>query len=199
MNDELIPIVCDACQARLRVKSTVFSITKSVRCSKCGANIILAKFKPGQPPAPAPAPAPVDPAPAPTIDVAPPPAPPAVSVAPPAIDDTEKDELRQELATLRAELTALQTRFKAVQQELFESDARIADLQQLWHGKEIEGRELAERAARAETAAKQAIAERDAFLARIKDELSMHLLKERDASLQRFAELEQRMRSLTSP
>lgn len=204
MSDELIPITCEKCQARLRVKPGVFKIMKAVRCTKCGASITLAPFapKPGAPaaapaapapepaPAPAPAPIPVAEPPAPTpaepVAAAAPPPPPPPATPPPAPPSTPAPELE-----------ALHRRIAILERDLAEAEARVTDLQQLWQSKEIEVREMADRLRHAEKTADQAVALRDAFLGRIKDELSLHLLKERDASLTRFAELERKLLSLS--
>ncbi len=196
MSDELIPISCDKCQARFRIKPNVFKIMKTLRCTKCGHNIVLAKFAEAartttEPQAPAPVAASVTPAPAPAMEtpasatsepakpVAAPPPP-----APVAIDPVPS--LKEEIESLRAKIRILET-------DLAEADTRVADLQKLWQGKELEVREMADRMNKAEASAKQAIALRDAFLARVKHELAIHLVKERDASMSRFAEFEHKL------
>jgi septal ring factor EnvC (AmiA/AmiB activator) len=106
------------------------------------------------------------------------------------------ETLKAEIDSLKTEVASLHKKLKTTETELGEADARIASLQELWHSKEIEAREMSARTAKAEQAAQLATTQRDAFFARIKDELSMHLLKERDASLTRLAELEKKLLSL---
>ena len=220
MTDNLVTITCNKCQARLKIKPNVFKIMKNLRCTKCGNGILLAPFAeaakeaaaaPAAAPAPAITPPPVPleapvapPEPTPEPITAPVIAPPAVEASPPPPRPAPVphesvqiiETLTAEIDSLKAEVAALHQKLKTTETELGEADARIASLQELWHSKEIEAREMSARTAKAEQATQQATDQRDAFLARIKDELSMHLLKERDASLTRFAELEKKLLSL---
>jgi len=150
-------------------------------------------------PTPEPASAPSAPSVPPPVTLAPPPPPPPTPRESPseiAALKTELTQLADENAGLKAEIETLSKKLKKAEFELGESDARVASLQELWHSKEMETREMSARANKAEQEAKTATSQRDAFLARIKDELSMHLLKERDAALTRFAELEKKLLSL---
>jgi hypothetical protein len=220
MTDNLVTITCNKCQARLKIKPNVFKIMKNLRCTKCGNGILLAPFAeaakeaataptvataPAITPPPVPLEAPVaPPEPAPEPIPAPIIAPPAVEASPPPPRPAPVphesvqiiETLKAEIESLKAEVAALRKKLTATETELGEADARIASLQELWHSKEIEAREMSARTTKAEQIAQQATAQRDAFLARIKDELSMHLLKERDAALTRFAELEKKLLSL---
>lgn len=165
---------------------------------------------PAPTPVPEPAPLPSSPAQAPAPAPVLVPQPSAESLAEIAALTSELAAVKSELAAIKAELTellndksglkaeieALGKKLKTTEFELGESDARVTSLQELWHSKELEAREMSARAQKAEQEAKSSTAQRDAFLARIKDELSMHLLKERDAALTRFAELEKKLLSL---
>jgi chromosome segregation ATPase len=87
----------------------------------------------------------------------------------------------------------LKRKLRAAEQEIAELDARVGDLQGLWHSKEVEARELLARATRAEQEAAEARAEREQFAARARAELTAYLVGERDAALTRFADLERRL------
>lgn len=211
MNETLIAISCDKCQSRFRVKPNIFKFMKTLRCSKCGNSIPLARFaaeasarapapsagtaEQPVPVAPAEEPAPVAPAPEPAPEAAVTQPVPEAAATPPA----PAEQPPVAAPSLQKEFDTLQSRVRALEAELAESDARVAELQILWQSKEIEVREMAERMHRAEKNAREALAARDAFLARIKDELALHLVRERDASLTRFAELERKLLSLAPP
>lgn len=189
MNESFATLTCDHCQTRLRVKPGLLKVMKTIKCSKCGrpvavTNVIL-------PPAEEPRQE------TPTAPEAAPPAVAAPDVIPPndAVPSTKveepaaasPDQLKdEELASLRAKL-------RAAEQELAESDARISDLQEQWHSKEIEIREMAARLKHAEEESRRALALRDEFLAKAKNELAIYLVGERDSALSRFSELEKRL------
>lgn len=184
MNDELATITCDRCQTRLRVKPGLLKVMKTIKCTKCGHHIPVvptASPPPAEPP-PVPAPAPTR-----ETSAAPESSPESIPPSAPAPAPLRNSE---------EELEALRLKLRAAEHELAESDARIASLQELWHGKEIELREMSARLHKAEAEAKTALSIRDEFLARAKNELAIYLVGERDASLSRFTELEKRLLAL---
>jgi len=180
MNDTLVSVACEKCQARFRIKPNVFKIMKTLRCSKCGYQIPLAKFEVAAAAVVAPAPAPVVEIPVPEATAIP------IDIPVTTGDDVEKEKLLSELANLRIKL-------KAADQEIGAMDARVASLQELWHSKELEVREMSARLAQAEKEARDALAIRDTFLAKAKSELAAYLVGERDAALTRFSDLEKRL------
>jgi hypothetical protein len=197
MNDTLVSVACEKCQSRFRIKPNVFKIMKTLRCSKCGSQILLAKFEAAAKAAIAPVPPPVIDTPVlatapekvlPPVAETPPPEMPPTPVAVPVV--IRNDE---EIEKLNSEIEKLQIKLKAADQEVGEMDARVASLQELWHSKELEIREMSARLARAEKEAREALAIRDAFLAKAKSELAAYLVGERDAALTRFSDLEKKL------
>ncbi|HMP90622.1 MAG TPA: hypothetical protein PJ991_10495 [Kiritimatiellia bacterium] len=188
MNDS-VSVVCDQCGARFRVKPNAYKIMKTLKCTKCGHLVPLTKpIVEASPPPPAPAPVPPAPEAEPKQDVA------VVEKVTEKADATPTDT--EKIAALELEIDRLREKLKASELEIAESDARIASLQELWHSKELEAREMSARATKAETEARQARAIRDAFLARAKSELAHYLVGERDAALTRFAELEKKLQAI---
>ena len=187
MNDT-VSVACEKCGARFRVKPNAYKIMKALKCTKCGTMIPLAK--PAEEPAPPPPAPPPPPVSEPETVVAPPAAEPVAEAVPakPAEEDSS--------AKLLLEIEQLRAKLKAAERENAESDARIASLQELWHSKELEVREMSARLAKAEAEAKQAREIRDAFLSKAKTELAHYLVGERDAALSRFADLEKKLLSI---
>jgi len=191
MNENLVTITCDHCQSRLRVKPGLLKVMKTIKCSKCGRPVAVTNVT--SPPADEPrveipgAPEVASPVTATPDVVTPRDAASSVNVEEAAAAlDKRKDE----------EIASLRNKIRNAEQELAESDARISDLQELWHSKEIEVREMAARLKQAEEESRRALALRDEFLARAKNELAIYLVGERDSALSRFSELEKRLTEL---
>lgn len=113
-------------------------------------------------------------------------------------------ELKAAHARQTAELTAnyektiesLKSELQNSRQEISELDDRVASLQELWHSKEVESRQIADRARKASEESEKVLKMRDDILGRIKRELAVFLVSEREASLARFSELETKLMSV---
>lgn len=186
-------IICDNCEAKLKVKPGLLKVMKVIKCSKCKhsikvADIIQVEVQPEPQLEPQPA---IAAAPRPKAENA-------------ALLDQSVQVVESESAPVtplppvnyEEEMDDLKIQLAAAKQEVSELDERVASLQQLYQSKEVEVREMIARVHKAEAEAKQAIEVRDAFLARIKQELAVYLVNEREASLARFSELESKLMGL---
>lgn len=220
MSDNSAFLVCSKCNTRLSMKPGLLKVLKTIRCSKCGHGINVAEAFAAnlvEMPLAEKSSAPVE-----SVASAKPPASPAspptaVAAVPDAKAAEDVSSLREKLLTAERDIVQLQDKLSraeretselksmleavnretdelaAARREIDELNDRVTSLQQLWHSKELESRDIAKRAKDAEKLAEDALAIRNTFLESARRELAIYLVGERDAALSRFSALEKKL------